>query len=431
MKGTRIFLIRLLPVIFTVCFVLFPHSAFAALSIDGTAHGTTAGATTVSVTLTTSHANDVIIVFANGNGGAITGVTASGLTFTQRARSPSFPWMYEFYAIAASPLSSVSITTTQASSAFLTVDAFGISGANTVSLFDGSVVTGTIDPLSISTTNLNTMIIGGFRESGAQNPTQGSGYTRISGANFQLTEYKIVSGTQSGLSVSQNPGGGSNGDIADAVVQAPITYIGHHGLGKANIGHSNTIAVSNGLVGYWPFDGKQTNWATGVTNDFSGNNDNGQMIGMSTTTSPVPGKIGQALKFNGTSSYVSESTSIPGLRSVAFWAKTSSTTAQGIINLTGSTAYISTNASRVLSAPGFTSPTFYIDGVASSTPGLYDAKWHHVLVESTAALTGSQVEIGRANGALSSGTLDEVRMYNRALSYQEIQYLYMMGRVRI
>jgi hypothetical protein len=190
----------------------------------------------------------------------------------------------------------------------------------------------------------------------------------------------------------------------------------------------NYLTLSRGLVGYWPLDGKTTNWATGKTNDLSGHGNTGQLINMSTSTSPVPGKIGGALKFNGSTSYVSEGTSISNIQSVAFWAKATTGVSQGLINLTGSSVYISTNASSVISGTGFTSPTYYVDGLASTTPGLYDANWHHIVVTGTAAITGSQIEVGRANSVYFGGTIDDVRVYNRALSASEVQELYSMGR---
>ena len=49
--------------------------------------------------------------------------------------------------------------------------------------------------------------------------------------------------------------------------------------GAANIDHSNTVALSSGLVGYWTFDGSQTNWTTGKTNDSSGKGNSGQLLG--------------------------------------------------------------------------------------------------------------------------------------------------------
>ncbi len=61
---------------------------------------------------------------------------------------------------------------------------------------------------------------------------------------------------------------------------------------------NNNGTLQNGLVGWWTFDGKTINWATGVVSDQSGQGNNGQLTGgMSTTTSSVPGKIGQALQF--------------------------------------------------------------------------------------------------------------------------------------
>jgi hypothetical protein len=181
---------------------------------------------------------------------------------------------------------------------------------------------------------------------------------------------------------------------------------------------------NTGLVGYWSLDASTINWATGVVRDLSGKGNNGHVINMSTTTSPVQGILNQALKFNGTNQYISEGTSISTIQSIAFWAKAATGASQGLINLTGSTVYISTNSSNVLSGTGFTSPTYYIDGVASTTPGLYDANWHQVVIKSTATITGSQLEIGRANSVYFSGTIDEVRIYNRALTAAQVATLY-------
>jgi hypothetical protein len=75
-------------------------------------------------------------------------------------------------------------------------------------------------------------------------------------------------------------------------------------LGTATIGHSNEKFMTNGLVGYWTFDGSATNFRTNTTADLSGNGNTGTLVNMSTTTSPVAGKIGQALTFNNTSQYV-------------------------------------------------------------------------------------------------------------------------------
>ena len=65
------------------------------------------------------------------------------------------------------------------------------------------------------------------------------------------------------------------------------------------------LRYTDGLVGYWSFNGADMNWSTGQALDRSGNSNNGTTTNMSTTTSPVPGKVGQALKFDGVDDYVS------------------------------------------------------------------------------------------------------------------------------
>ena len=70
------------------------------------------------------------------------------------------------------------------------------------------------------------------------------------------------------------------------------------------------LNLSNGLVAYWTFDGKDTPWTSSTaatTLDKSGNGNTGTLTNMNQSTAPVPGKIGQALKFDGSSGYVSAS----------------------------------------------------------------------------------------------------------------------------
>ena len=108
--------------------------------------------------------------------------------------------------------------------------------------------------------------------------------------------------------------GRSTGQIDDvriynrALSAAEILNLYRAGSAKVNV--SNTAAtangggnLANGLVGgWWTFDGK--NMINNVA-DSSGNGNNGDMIGFTSTSSAVvPGKLGQALKFNGVNQYV-------------------------------------------------------------------------------------------------------------------------------
>ena len=110
------------------CFIIvsflsscIPHQAHAAanLELDGQVHGN-ATATSTSVTLSTSHSNDVIVAFIADNFGPVVSITdTAGLTWQERARNVGIAGQYfeeEWYAIATSSLSSDVITITQTGS---------------------------------------------------------------------------------------------------------------------------------------------------------------------------------------------------------------------------------------------------------------------------------------------------------------------------
>jgi len=209
-----------------------------------------------------------------------------------------------------------------------------------------------------------------------------------------------------------------------ALSAAEVKQLYNGGTGTHQNTTLNPPNLNSGLVGHWTFDGKDM--LKNVA-DSSGQGNTGYLVAAATSSQQVAGPLGQALKFNGSTQYVNEPTSISSIQSVGFWAQTASTTAQGLINLTGSTVYISTNANKVISGTGFTSPTYYVDGSASTTPGLYNANWHYVVVIGTAAITGSQLEIARANTQYFAGSIDDPRIYNRALSAAEVKQLYNLG----
>ncbi len=202
------------------------------LALDGSVAGHSTSGLTVSATLTTTHGPDVIIAECVTNTTTISSVASvPSLTWTFRAidylgGGATAP-VAEYYAISPNPQPSIAVTCTASggSSSNNNVVAFGISGAKTGAPFDTNSslpIQANPDPLSISTVASNVFIIGLFRESVATSPTAGPGYTLISGANFTMAEYKILSSPASSLSVTQTTGaGGANGGIADAIVQGP------------------------------------------------------------------------------------------------------------------------------------------------------------------------------------------------------------------
>jgi hypothetical protein len=57
-------------------------------------------------------------------------------------------------------------------------------------------------------------------------------------------------------------------------------------------------------LGYWTFDGGSVDWRTNTVADMSGQGNTGSLISMSTSSSTVAGRIGQAMNFNGTTQYI-------------------------------------------------------------------------------------------------------------------------------
>ncbi len=242
-----------------------------------------------------------------------------------------------------------------------------------------------------------------------------------------------------------------------------------------SLGQTNLMT---GLVGWWTFDGKDTNWATGVTNDKSGNSNNGQLINMSTSTSVVRGKLGQGLKFDGISgassgTYVNvgSPTTLTNLSAltVSVWAKTNGygVSGQGVLVSkkswygAGDGWLFSVNSSYhdidffrkydggtsldVLSTANTLTTSDFGKWIhwTVTTDGTANASGVHIY-KNGVDVTGTTVTNGVGNrysdAAINlelgnvlynqtfNGVLDDIRVYNRVLSVTEIKQLYNMGK---
>ena len=178
------------------------------------------------------------------------------------------------------------------------------------------------------------------------------------------------------------------------------------------------IGMSAGLVGHWTFDG--VDLADVTAYDRSGTA-KGTITGGATST---PGRIGQALSFDGVNDYVDIGAGPTTVNSVSFWVYPKTTTGY-FVNLTGTTDYIWVSAGTV-TATGFTAPAIYVNGVQSST--LVVHQWQHVVVTDTTAENASNLDIGRTQDTnYMEGMIDDVRISNRVLTQEEIKRLYKMG----
>lgn len=197
----------------------------------------------------------------------------------------------------------------------------------------------------------------------------------------------------------------SNTQVLEDMVASPPSGV------SASFGPDESY-LSNGLVGYWKLDESSGNAA-----DSSGN---GLTLTNNGTTSYTTGKFSYGSEHVPASSqYLSTATAIAGVKSVSLWVNPDVTT-NYMVSLT-SGAYV-TASSGTISATGFTNPNIYVNGVASTT--LTQDVWQLVTVTTDTAIDANQFYVGRQGSNYYDGTLDEVRLYNRALSPAEVSKLY-------
>lgn len=218
---------------------------------------------------------------------------------------------------------------------------------------------------------------------------------------------------------------------------------------------TSPTGTDTGLKGYWSFNGQDMSSTTAY--DRSGAGNNGTLTGGPTK---AIGKIGQALNFDGSDDYVTvadaSSLDSTSALTISVWIKAD--------NWTGESGYatlVKKDGNYVLrkdTASGSTLRMYWWDGsniryVAVTTLPT-TGEWHHIV----GVVTGNDVSAVYVDGVSSAGTaatflvssrvltnvleigsgasgtesfdgsIDEVRIYNTALTAAQIQTLYNQGR---
>ena len=220
--------------------------------------------------------------------------------------------------------------------------------------------------------------------------------------------------------------------------------------------------ITNGLVGKWGFDENSASTSTTVY-DTSGNNNNGALTNGPTRASSTC-KMSNCLSFDGSNDYAvisdpaSETLDPTSKYSLSVWLKYATTTSYGFIisksnggagggyelfRNTGSGAIRFSSCDAAGSCAGG-----YFDIVTDA--GYNDNNWHYVaataktndvakiyvdgvLVKSSGTVTQNNVANafnlligarGAAGASPFNGYIDDVRVYNRALSASEVSNLY-------
>jgi len=232
-----------------------------------------------------------------------------------------------------------------------------------------------------------------------------------------------------------------------ALETSEITALYNSGLQKINASQNNQL--TNSLVGLWSFNGPDIDGNEAI--DRSGNGNNGTITG----ATPINGKVGQALDFDGVDDYIVGTGYEYSIYTMSAWIKVSGT----ISNWKGIVAYTDSSGNRrEIGLNGSGTPIIVYGSQKYKTSlgsDLDDNAWHYVVGTydgSTAQLyiDGVSVSLGsEGTGGAAAGTnimwigrlipstennyrftgkIDEVRIYNRVLTAQEVLRLYNLGR---
>jgi hypothetical protein len=200
-------------------------------------------------------------------------------------------------------------------------------------------------------------------------------------------------------------------------------------------------SLAQGLVGYWPFCGNAL--------DESGNNNHGTVNGATLTTDRF-GNAGSAYSFDGVDDYVGSTfPSISNEASVSLWFFTNADYNNGPNFIETSSQFCSINQSNgsIDFAQNFNTQNYFVNSGTFNPLGV----WHNIVLSSKTntntislyidgILKGSTSTMGPMTPIVSyllgkrpnntgffSGSLDDIAIWNRALTPQEITQLYNQG----
>lgn len=250
---------------------------------------------------------------------------------------------------------------------------------------------------------------------------------------FSAITGQTVSGTDAVVTLND---GGGDGLVNDVIVNA---------LGGV------TSRYDTGLAGYWHFDEN----ASTTAYDASGMGNNGTLYNSPTWQTGSSCKAGSCLSFNGSTNYVNagagSSLKITGDVTLNAWVRWTSGTGYIVGKGTGNDYtqmwYMRVNSGGTVEFIGGNEAGNGTSFDLATTDVLSSGAWNHIVAEiaGTAASiyingvlskSGSVVGARQSNDgnvmigeradafAPFSGSLDEVRVYNRALSASEIQNIY-------
>ena len=237
--------------------------------------------------------------------------------------------------------------------------------------------------------------------------------------------------------------------LLGAVVVCAVLIAGLMLWQMGEVAEAAVLDPHPGLVGWWRFD----EGVGGVAGDSSGFGNDGAVYGATW----VDGKHGEALSFDGTDDYVlvthNAVLNAPGNFTIEAWIKTSLTSVGVIVSkyAGGVGWHLTVTLEGKVISWFYASASDYTTNMVS-TKTVNDGAWHYIVIARTyggeyrmyidgdldenyndntvgEVSNTEDVYIGTRPGLLQyfNGIIDEVRIYNRALSAAEIQENFQKG----
>ncbi len=231
-----------------------------------------------------------------------------------------------------------------------------------------------------------------------------------------------------------------------ALSTSTIQLLYNNGMSRQNISPSlgSSGSLASGLVSWWTFDGKDM--SNGVALDRTTNANNGNLINISTSTFYTAGKMGQGFNFDGGRVQATNPLSnFAGPSSVCMWVKPKDVSGNyeylASFDGTNNIFFLSLAKTLNVRVMGFgqtTTGNVFSTGSWTHTCYMFNGATLSIYINGILASSNSQVIgsdmssvatwIGRSNSGYWHGLIDDVRIYNRALSAAEVGELYQMGK---
>ena len=131
----------------------------------------------------------------------------------------------------------------------------------------------------------------------------------------------------------------------------------------------------------------------------------------------------QAMPFDGAGDYVTVG-NIGNIKSFSVWIYPTANT-KSIADFDGGTISAEIDASNNITATGWTSPTVYVNGIASDDITLN--VWNYITITSGTNVNASALVLGN-EVSYFTGSISDVAIYSSALTQDEVSKLYLAGR---